>query len=58
MNALTFSEALAALLAGARLARAEEPQPVPLDDPTRDPDWCWTHGMKYPACQQQHEEQK
>jgi Spy/CpxP family protein refolding chaperone len=52
---------VAALLAvtaiGASLRTAEEPS-VPANDPTRDPNWCWTHSQMWPACAPQHEEQK
>lgn len=24
------------------------------NDPTRDPNWCWTHGMMYPQCAGMH----
>lgn len=24
------------------------------NDPTRDPNWCWTHNMMYPACVGMH----
>jgi hypothetical protein len=58
VNALTFSEFLAAFLFSVRVMRTEEPAPVPLDDPTRDPNWCWTHNQMYPACAQQHEQEQ
>jgi hypothetical protein len=58
MGALSFSASLDLLLRRAWLLRAEEAPPVPPDDPTRDPNYCWTHGQIYPACAGQHEEQK
>jgi hypothetical protein len=42
-------------VAGA-LVRTEDP-PAPADDPTRNPNWCWTHSQIWPACAPQHEEQ-
>ena len=56
--ALTFNEVLLAFLAGARMLRAEEEPPVPADDPTRDPNYCWMHSQIYPACAQQHEQEQ
>jgi hypothetical protein len=55
--ALTFNDLLTEFLIRARLLRSED-EPVPADDPTRDPNYCWTHGQIYPACASQHEEQK
>lgn len=52
--ALMFS----AFLLRAFTLRAEEAPPVPADDPTRNPNYCWTHGQVYPACAGQHEERK
>jgi hypothetical protein len=56
VNPLTFSEVLSAFALRALILRAEEAPPVPADDPTRNPDYCWTHGQIYPACAGQHEE--
>jgi hypothetical protein len=56
--ALSFSASLNLFRHRAWLLRAEEEPPVPPDDPTRNPNWCWTHGQIYPACAGQHEEQK
>lgn len=49
---------LAALIVTAigGLLRTEEAPPAPADDPTRDPNWCHTHGQMWPACAPQHEE--
>jgi hypothetical protein len=58
VNTLTFNEVLLALLASTYMLRSEEPEPAPADDPTRDPNWCWTHQQIYPACAGQHEGQK
>lgn len=41
-----------------RSEQPEEEPPAPPDDPTRDPNYCWTHSQIYPACAPQHEEQK
>lgn len=58
MNTLTFAEMLTAFGLSALIVRAEEAPPVPADDPTRNPNYCWTHGQIYPACAGRHEEQK
>ncbi|MEV7814292.1 hypothetical protein AB0P05_26740 [Streptomyces flaveolus] len=55
ITALTFTQVLAAFLLQAHMMRAEE-QPVPADDPQRDPNYCWTHNMLWPACAEQHNE--
>jgi hypothetical protein len=39
-------------------APEEEAPPAPPDDPTRNPNYCWTHNAIYPACAGRHEEQK
>lgn len=57
-QALTFGGLLAAFLLKAQLLMAEDQEPVPADDPQRNPNYCWTHGQIYPACASQHEEQK
>lgn len=56
--ALTFAEMLAALGLRMSILRVEDEPPVPANDPTRDPNWCWTHSQTWPACAPQHEEQK
>ena len=38
------------------MVRTEEAPPVPAEDPTRNPNWCWTHQQMWPACAGQHEE--
>jgi hypothetical protein len=43
---------------GLALRLSEEAPPAPPDDPTRNPNYCWTHGQIYPACASQHEEQR
>jgi hypothetical protein len=57
MHVLTFSEVLSAFALRALILRSEDAPPVPADDPTRDPNWCHTHGQMWPACAPQHEEQ-
>lgn len=52
--ALSFSDTLTEFLVRARLLSAEEEPPVPADDPTRDPDWCWAHNKMWPACADEH----
>jgi hypothetical protein len=56
--ALPFNALLEGFLRFAWALRAEEEEPVPADDPTRNPNYRWTHGQVYPACASQHEEQK
>lgn len=54
MSALSFAASLDLLLRRAWLLRAEEEQPVPADDPQRDPNWCHAHGQMWPACAEKH----
>jgi hypothetical protein len=37
-----------------RPATQEPPAPVAYDDPQRDPNYCWTHNMIWPACAGMH----
>lgn len=53
MTAVSFSACLALFALRARLLRAEE-EVVAYDDPQRDPNYCWTHNMIYPACAGMH----
>jgi hypothetical protein len=32
----------------------EPPAPVSYDDPQRNPNYCWTHNMIWPACAGMH----
>lgn len=52
--ALSSSATLDFLLRRAWVLRTEEEPPVPLDDPQRDPNYCWTHNMVWPACAGMH----
>lgn len=56
-SALIVGQVLAALALHARILRAEEAPPVPVDDPTRNPNWCHAHSQMWPACAPQHEEE-
>jgi hypothetical protein len=51
-QALTFGGLLAAFLLRGRRKRTQEV--VAYDDPQRDPNWCWTHNMLWPACAGMH----
>lgn len=52
ITALTFGQLLAAFLLQAHLGRARAV--VAYDDPQRDPNYCWTHHMIWPACEGMH----
>lgn len=57
MGALSFAASLDLLLRRTRALRRQEtepPAPVAYDDPQRDPNYCWTHNMIYPACAGMH----
>jgi hypothetical protein len=49
LAALTFNDLLTEFLIRARLLRVEEEEPVPLDDPQRDPNWCHAHNQMQPC---------
>jgi hypothetical protein len=51
---MSFSAALDLLLRRAWFLRIEAEPPVAYDDPQRDPNYCWTHNMIYPACADMH----
>jgi len=52
--ALTFNELMAGFLRHAKRPVADEPEVVAYDDPQRDPNYCWTHNMIWPACAGMH----
>jgi hypothetical protein len=44
---------LSAFLRSARRQRVED-EVVAYNDPQRDPNWCFAHGMLWPACAGMH----
>lgn len=52
--ALSFAASLDLLLRRAKLLRIEQEPVVAYDDPQRNPNYCWTHNMIWPACAGMH----
>jgi hypothetical protein len=52
--ALSFEDILTGFLQHALRPVVEREEVVASDDPRRNPNYCWTHNMIWPACADRH----